>query len=110
VTQESSHRPFLILKRIVQSDGMLWGVVAVSNDKKHRIGIKDMLSMILKGVPFLVDYKGADKPAVLQVVHRMSGNQLVFYFKTIGDASRKNNFSEVPAMKYISSKRIKVLK
>jgi len=89
---------------------MLWGVVAVSNDKKHRIGIKDMLSMILKGVPFLVDYKGADKPAVLQVVHRMSGNQLVFYFKTIGDASRKNNFAEIPTLKYISSKRIKVLK
>ena len=89
---------------------MTWGVVAISNDKKHRIGIKDMLSMILKGVPFLVDVKGADKPAVLQVVHRMSGNQLVFYFRSIGDASKKNNFMNVPVMKYISSKRIRVLK
>ena len=69
-----------------------------------------MLGMILDGVPFLVDQKGVDKPAVLQVIHRMSGNQLVFYFKTIGDSTRKNNFSLVPSIKYGSSKRIKVLK
>jgi len=110
VTQQTAHRPFLITKRITESDGCLWGVVAESNDQQHRIGIRDMLGMILDNVPFLVDQKGQDKPAALQVIHRMSGNQLVFYFKTIGDKSRKNNFSQVPSMTYGSSKRIKVLK
>lgn len=110
MTQESQHRPHLITKRIVESDGCLWGCVTVSNEKQHRIKIRDMLGMILNGVPFLVDQKGVDKPAILQVIHRMSGNQLVFYFKTIGDRSRKNNFSQVPSIAYGSSKRIKVLK
>jgi hypothetical protein len=110
VTQESQHRPHLITRRIEESDGSLWGVVTQSNDKEHRIGITDMLSMILDGVPFLVDQKGVDKPAILQVIHRMSGSRGVFYFKTIGDNTRKNNFSLVPSIKYGSSKRIRVLK
>jgi len=66
--------------------------------------------MVLNGVTFLVDYKGADKPAILQVIHKKVKDGLIFYFKTVGDSTKKNNFKALPAMKYISSKRIKVLK
>jgi hypothetical protein len=110
VTDETQHRPFLIRKRILESNSGLWGVVAESNNKLHRIGIRDMLGMYLDGTPFLVDYPGEDKPSVLQIVHRVSGNSLIFYFRAIGDDNKKNNLSKVPAIAYGSSKRIKVLK
>jgi hypothetical protein len=110
VTQESPKRPYLIKKRILESNSQMWGVVAESNNKLHRIGIRDMLGMYINGTPFLVDYAGQDKPSVLQVVHRWSGNSLIFYFRAIGDDNKKNNLSKVPAIAYGSSKRIKVLK
>jgi len=110
VTQESQHRPYLITKRVVEDDGCLWGVVAKSNDQESRINIQDMLGMILNGVTFLVDYKGADKPAILQVIHKKVKDGLIFYFRTVGDGTKKNNFKALPEIKYISSKRIKVLK
>ena len=110
MTQETVHRPYLITKRVVQDDGSLWGVVAKSDNQESRIGIKDMLGMVLNGVTFLVDYKGADNPAILQVVNKKVKDGLIFYFKTVGDSTKKNNFKALPAMKYISSKRIKVLK
>ena len=66
--------------------------------------------MLLNGVPFLVDYAGQDKPSTIQVVHRMSGNQLVFYFRAIADDNKKNNLAKIPSIQYGSSKRIKVLK
>ena len=110
MTQETVHRPYLITKRVVEDDGSLWGVVAKSNNEESRINIKDMLGMILNGVTFLVDYKGADKPAILQVIHKKVKDGLIFYFKTVGDSTKKNNFKALTEIKYISSKRIKVLK
>lgn len=110
MTQESVHRPFLIVKRVVEDDGSLWGVVAQSNNQESRINIRDMLGMVLNGVTFLVDYKGADKPAILQVIHKKVKDGLIFYFKTVGDSTKKNNFKALPEIKYLSSKRIKVLK
>lgn len=98
------------MKRVVDNDGSLWGVVTKSNNQEQRIGIRDMLGMVLNGVTFLVDYKGADKPAILQVIHKKVKDGLIFYFKTVGDSTKKNNFKALPEMKYISSKRIKVLK
>jgi hypothetical protein len=110
MTQEQVHRPFLITKRVVENDGCLWGVVAESNNQESRIRIKDMLGMVLNGVTFLVDYKGADKPAILQVVHHMSKDQLTFYFKTVGDSTKKNNFKALPEIKYLTSKKFRILK
>ncbi len=110
MTQESQHRPQLITKRVVEDDGSLWGVVAESNNKENRIGIKDMLGMILNGVTFLVDYKGADKPAILQVIHKTTKDGLIFYFKTVGDSTKKNNFKALDEIKYITSKKFRILK
>ena len=110
MTQESVHRPYLIVKRVVEDDGSLWGVVAESNNQETRIGIKDMLGMVLNGVTFLVDYKGADKPAILQVIHKKVKDGLTFYFKTVGDSTTKNNFRALPEIKYITSKKFRVHK
>lgn len=110
MTQEVQHRPYLITKRVVENDGCLWGVVAQSNDKQTRIGIKDMLGMMLDNVPFLVDIKGSDKPAILQIIHKTTKDGGSFYFKTVGDSTKKNNFKALEEIKYITSKKFRVLK
>ncbi len=110
MTEIQSHRPFLITKRVVENDGNLWGITAKSDNKEVRIGISDMLGMVLNGVTFLVDYKGADKPAILQVIHKKVKDGLIFYFKTVGDSTKKNNFKALPEIKYITSKKFRVFK
>jgi hypothetical protein len=105
-----SHRPLLVTHRVVEDDGCFWGVVVDSNGEKKKVNFTDMLTMMLNDHDFLVDQKSKDKPAALQVIHRMKNNRGTFYFRTIGDHSSLNNFSHVPVLKLTSAKRIKTLK
>lgn len=107
--EKTQHRPIKVLKRIFDGKD-LWGILGEVDNKLSRIGIRDMLGMILQGYTFLVDIKGRDKPAVLTDVHRRSGNQLIFYFRTIGDSLKDNNFNKVEKTTYSYSRRVKLLK
>lgn len=88
-------RPYLIKSRIFDR-GLLWGVIAESNNTLYKIEITRMLTMQMSGIPFLVDYPHADKPSVLTLVHRLHKDGMTYFFKAIGDKNLRNNFSRVP--------------
>jgi hypothetical protein len=100
------HQPVLVQKRIFEGKD-LWGVIGKIDNSIKRIGIRDMLGMMLNNVDFLVDVKGRDKPAKLMTVHRRSGNSLIFYFKTVGDSEKNNNFNKVEKISYSYARRVK---
>lgn len=104
-----SHQPILVRKRIFEGKD-LWGIIGEKDGKEVRIDIRDMLGMMLNGYTFIVDINTGDRPAQLQHVDRKSGNSLIFYFKTVGDKNRKNNFAAVPKISYGTSRRIKAYK
>lgn len=89
------HRPYLVKSRIFERQ-CLWGVIAESNQKLYKIDSKQMLTKMMKEIPFLVDYPGADKPSVLTVAHRLNEDGMTFHFKAIGDTNKRNNFGRVP--------------
>jgi len=100
------HQPILVQKRIFEGKD-LWGIIGKVDNVIKRIGIKDMLGMMLNNIDFLVDVKGRDKPAKLMVIHRRKENSLIFYFKTVGDSEKNNNFNKVDKVSYSYSRRIK---
>ncbi len=97
--------PYLIKKRIM--DGKeLWGVTIENQSKLYKMDIGDLLGLIVYwNRTVLVDIPNADKPSALTVVHENNGK---FYFRTIKDKIIKNNFNEIPAIKLISSNKLKV--
>jgi hypothetical protein len=104
-----AHQPVLVKKRIFEGKD-LWGIIGEKDGKEVRIDIRDMLGMMIDNVRFIVDINKGDRPAEVQVIHRKSGNSLIFYFKTVGDSTRKNNFNKVEKISYGFSRRIKVLR
>jgi hypothetical protein len=105
----AEHQPVLVEKRIFEGRD-LWGIVGKIDNVAKRIHIRDMLSMMLDNVDFTVDVKGRDRPAKLMHVDRRSGNQLIFYFKTVGDSDKNNNFNKVEKISYSYSRRMKMFK
>ena len=88
------HRPYLVKKRIFENRS-LWGVIAEVNGELQKIDARTMLTMLNNDVPFLVDYPGADRPSSLTVAHRLNSDGMTFYFRAIGDSTKKNNFNKV---------------
>lgn len=102
----AEHQPVLVQKRVFEGKDLV-GILGKIDNVIKRIGVKDMLGMMLDNVDFLVDVKGRDKPAKLMYVHRKSGNSLIFYFKTIGDSEKLNNFNKLEKISYSYARRIK---
>jgi len=96
---------FLVKKRIVEK-GKLEGVLVENQSKLYRLDVKELLGLIeyFKRT-VLVDYSGADKPAPLGVDHLKTKDGLQFYFRTVHDKTKKNNFNMVSKVKAISAKK-----
>ena len=102
--------PFLIKKRIVDEEG-LWGAVVENQSKLYKVAYKDLLKLMLNEErDILVDFAGQDKPAALMVCEerRLDGGR--FFFRTVRDKTTKNNFAQVPAVKLISTNKLKRLR
>ena len=105
----ATQSPFIVKKRIVER-GKLEGVILENQSKLYKMDVQELLGLIAyfkRSV--LVDYSGADKPAALAVVNEKVADGLRFYFRTVHDKVTKNNFSKVPKVKLISSKRYPTL-
>ena len=97
------HRPYLVKRRI--RDGRnLWGITADVDGEDQRIPVDQLLGLIKNGYKFIVDLRTADRPALLIAVHQLTRTGGIYYFKTIGDSSKKNNFSAVPEVQLITAK------
>lgn len=100
----TEHRPFTVINRVVK-DKKLTGVIAEDVDKKLvRFKVKDLIAKMLNNYDFNI--RVADNPlAKLTVVEELKNNACMFYFKTLGDKSKKNNFNSLPALKDNSTVR-----
>jgi len=102
--------PFLIKKRIIDK-GSLWGVLVENEGKLYKVDVRELLGLIVYfGRTVLVDIKHADKPASLAVAHRKTKDSLIFYFRSVHDQLKGNNFNKVEAIKLITANKYKVLK
>jgi hypothetical protein len=102
--------PYLVKKRILEGN-KLWGAVVENQSKLFKMDIQDLLGLIsYYKRTVLVDIPNADKPATLVVVNHMIKDGLAFYFRTVHDKLKGNNFNKVPAIKLITANKLKVLK
>lgn len=53
--------------------------------------------MLVDKIPFVCDYPHADRPATLMVKHRLTKDGMSYYFTTVADKTKKNNFNKVPS-------------
>jgi len=98
----SSHRTFVIKKRIL-AKGNLWGVVAECNGESYTIEVEKLLTMmVVYNIPFVVDYAHADRPATLTVIHKLNKSGMTYYFRTIGDKTKRNNLNKLSSVSYRS--------
>ena len=102
--------PYLVKKRILEGK-TLWGAVVENQSKLYKMDVQDMLTLMsFHKRTVLVDIPNADKPATLVVVSHRIKDGLAFYFRTIHDKIRANNFNKVPAIKLITANKLRVLK
>jgi hypothetical protein len=102
--------PYSVKKRILDGKA-LWGVVVQNQGKLYRMDIQDLLGLIAYFKrTVLVDTKYKDDPATLTVVNYRVKDGLAFYFRTVHDKIRANNFNKVPACQLSTAKKFKVLK
>jgi hypothetical protein len=103
--------PYLVRKRILEDDGSLWGVLLWHQSKLLRLDISDLLGLISYfGKPVMTDVKGSDQPATVMVKHRKTKTGLMFYFTTVHDKIKGNNFNQIPAVTMNSARRYRLYK
>ena len=99
------------MKRRILDGNTLWGVLIENQSKTYKMDIRELLDLIVYYKrTVLVDIKHADKPASVAVAHRKTKDGLVFYFRTVHDAIKSNNFNKIEAIKLITANKYKVLK
>ena len=103
MTRSKVHQPYLVKKRI-KSGQNLWGIIADIDGEDQRIEISDLLGLMAKGYQFLVDVNHTDRPSLLTAVHALTPRGGAYYFRTVGDSSKFNNFNEVKEIKLITAK------
>jgi|SRR6185436_2923510 len=97
--------PFLIKKRIVEK-GKLEGVLVENQSKIYQLDTFGLLNLIeVQKRTVLVDSPRADKPASLAVVHEKIADGLRFYFRSVRDKVKTNDFNKTPKVKAISAKK-----
>lgn len=102
--------PYLVRKRIIDK-GKLQGVLVENQSKLYRVDVSELLGLIAYFKrTVLVDIKHADKPASVAVVHRKTKDGLSFYFRTVHDTIKSNNFNKIESIRLISSLKYKILK
>ena len=95
-----SRQTYLIKKRVFK-DGKLDGVL-VNRDGWIYIEARKLLAMLLEKTPVVCDFPGKDEPVTLTAVHKLTKDGMVFYFRTIGDRTKKNNFNSMPKITFSS--------
>jgi hypothetical protein len=99
------------VKKRIYDGGQLWGVLIWHQSQLKRLEIGDLLGLIAYyGKPVMTDVKGSDQPATLMVKHRKTKDGLMFYFTTVHDKIKGNNFNSIPKIATASARRYKLLK
>jgi hypothetical protein len=106
---QGEHRPFLVKKRIFNGT-TLYGIGGEVGGEKVRVNNDQALGMMLNGVDFIVDVNHEDRPAKLTIVHKTTSTGGIYFFRTVGDKNRKNNFNNVPKISVNSCRKYKMLK
>ena len=107
----SEHRPFLVTAKIMDSNRLMGFVAQDADGDKIRFSTQQVLTKLINGYDFNIQANGEGPIARLTVAEELRKDGCFYYFKTIGDKTKLNNFGKLPVIKYNSNvRKIKLYK